>query len=511
MNSCRFGRFELRSSERRLLANGEPVNLGARAFDLLLALVQRRDRVVGAPELFELIWPGLVVEENNIRQQVAAIRRVLGPGSVATVAGRGYRFAVPIEGDDQGADAQPTSVPARRASIAVLPFRNLSDDPGQEYFADAVTQDIIARLAKHRWLTVMARNTVFGFKHVALDSRSIARQLGVQYVVEGSVRRAGSRMRITAELIDAESGSTCWSEHYDREVAEVFEVQDEITETVVARLEPEIGFLERRRVEHAPSADLQAWDCLHLGMSHFYRFTESDNAEALRLLERSRAMDPRFGDAHAWWAYASVLDMVYWRTEPQQSHLDAALTAVQQALTLDDQNALYYMVKGRVQLARKEYDSARGANEIAIALNPTLAAAYCALGDTLAYQRRYDEALERFRKAIALSPHDPQRWAFLSYGALALLFKGDHAQALSWAEQAREIPNCQYWTSAHRVVALAHLGDEVRAREAARDLQVRQPGFSVEFAARKLFYVKDPEQVNTYLRGLAAAGVPAAA
>lgn len=505
MDAFRFGPFELRPAERRLLAEGAPVNLGARAFDLLLALVQRRDRVVGCAELFELIWPGLVVDENNIRQQVAAVRRVLGAAAVATVPGRGYRFALALEGDRP---AQAAAAPLRRTAIAVLPFTNLSDDPGQEYFADGVTQDIIARLAKHRWLTVLARNTVFGYKHAQLGTRAVARQLGVTYVVEGSVRRAGTRIRITAELIDAENGSSCWSEHFDRDLAEVFDVQDEITETVVARLEPEIGFLERRRVLRGPRADLQAWDCFHLGLSHFFRFTAEDNREALRLLQRSREMDPGFGDPHAWWAYASVLDMVYWEVVPEPARLVDAQAAVQQALTLDDQNALYYVVKGRVQLARQEYDSARAANEMAIQLNPTLAAAHCSLGDTLAYQCRYDEALERFRKALALSPHDPQRWAFLSYGALALIFKGDYAQALAWADQAREIPNCQYWTCAHRAVALAYLGEQDRARAAGAELVLQQPGFSVAFAARKLFYIRDAAQLQLYLEGLGRAGLP---
>jgi adenylate cyclase len=509
MEPRRFGRFEVRPAERRLLVDGEQATVGARAFDLLLALLDRRDRVVSTVELVELIWPGVVVEENNLRQQVAALRRVLGAEAVVTVPGRGYRFGLAPEGpDSRNLDATHAISTAARLSIAVLPFTNLSGDASQEYFSDAVTQDIITGLSKHRWLTVLARNTVFSYKHVAVDVRDLARELGVGYVVAGSVQRAGARLRITAELIDADLGSACWSERYDRDLADVFEVRDEITVTIVGRLEPEIGSAERRKVVRRTPSRLEAWDCYHLGVAHFYRFTAADNREALLLLQRSREMDPLFGEAHAWWAYATVLSMVYWEAQPDPRTLNEALRATQQALTLDDQDALFYAIKGRVQLARREYESARKENEIAIELNPTLAVAHCGLGDTLAYQGHYLEAMARFNKALALSPRDPQRWAFLSYGALALIFKGDFALSLQWAEEALEIPNCQYWATAHRSVALAYLGRDAEAHDAVARLLVLQPRFSIDFAARKLFFIRETSQIELYLRGLTSAGVP---
>ena len=168
----------------------------------------------------------------------------------------------------------------------------------------------------------------------------------------------------------------------------------------------------------------------------------------------------------------------------------------------------FYVLKARVQLARCEYDSALAENEIAISLNPTFAAAHCGLGDSLAYEGRYDEALKRFEKAIDLSPNDPQRWAFLTYGALALIFRGDYETAIQWADKAREIPNCQYWTIAHKAVALAHLERCDDARRVTANLLADRPDFSVRFARRKLFYLKKPEQLQLYLDGLALAGVP---
>jgi tetratricopeptide (TPR) repeat protein len=161
-----------------------------------------------------------------------------------------------------------------------------------------------------------------------------------------------------------------------------------------------------------------------------------------------------------------------------------------------------------VQLARCEYDEAIAANESAIALNPTLAVAHCGLADSLTYEGRYDEALQRFERALQLSSNDPQRWAFLSYGALALIFKGDFEAAVRWADRARAIPNCQYWTTAHKAVALAHLGRLDEARRAAGNLLEQKPGFSLAFAKRKLFYLKRPEQLRIYLDGLDKAGVP---
>jgi len=458
---------------------------------------------------------------------------------IRTVHGHGYRFVAAIDepGDSGEADMNetaasrsatrgvtsssvtPSSGEAQsgpegssprdsRPVVAVLPFVNMSDHADQEYFSDAVTQDIITQLSRHRWLNVLARNTTFGYKRRLDDIKQIAGELGARYVVAGSVRRAGERIRVTVELVDAASGTQKWSDRYDREIEDVFAVQDEITAMIVARLEPEIGFAERQRVIRAPRADLEAWDSFHLGVAHFFRFTAQDNLEAQRLLNRSRELDPQFGEAHAWWAYAVVLGMVYWDTEPSPGLLDEALASTQRALEIDDQNAVFYALKARVQLARGEYDSARRENELAISLNPTFAAAHCGLADTLAYQGRYEEAIDRFERAIQMSPNDPQRWAFLTYGALALIFKRDFPAAITWADRAREIPNCQYWTMAHKAVALAYLDRTEEARQAMAEVMAACPGFSTPFARQKLFYLKSREQIDMYLAGLARAGAP---
>ena len=531
----RFAGCELDAGRRELRRDGELVTIQPKVLDLIAYLLKHRDRAVGKTEIQDAIWPGVVVTETSLTQAVRKARRVLGddasqPGIIRTVHGHGYRFVAAVEdgpgvaadarssGDGRPPGARPEALsrhvpsaerPDLRPTIAVLPFANMSGHPDQEYFSDAVSQDIITQLSRYRWLNVLARNTTFGYRHRSIDARQVARELGAQYVVTGSVRRAGDRIRVTVELVDALSGTQNWSERYDRQIEDVFEVQDEITSSVVARLEPEIGFAERQRVVRAARADLRAWDAFHLGVAHFFKFTAADNVEAQRLLQRSRELDPMFAEAHAWWAYATVLGMVYWDTEPSADALDEALAATRRALEIDDRNAVLYALKARVQLARGEYDSARRENELAISLNPTLAAAHCGLADTLAYEGRYDEAIHRFELAISMSPNDPQRWAFLTYGALALIFKRDFSAAIVWADRAREIPNCQYWTMAHKAVALAYLGRDAEARAAMQAVQQECPAFSIQFATQKLFYIKSREQLDMYVAGLEKAGARA--
>ncbi|MGI9524470.1 MAG: adenylate/guanylate cyclase domain-containing protein [Hyphomicrobiaceae bacterium] len=395
-----------------------------------------------------------------------------------------------------------------RPAVAILPFDNMSGDPEQQYFSDGLTEDIITALSKHRWLDVVARNTTFAYKGKSPNIQSLADELGVQYVVEGSVRKSGQRIRVTAQLIDTGSGNHIWAERYDRELEDIFDLQDEITEIVVGRLEPQIGTVVRQQVERKSRPTLRAWDCFHLGIARFYQFTAEGNREAQRLLNQSRTVDPEFSEAHAWWAYATILGMVYWDTEPDTAIMDEALAAVRKAISLDTQNALLYMLAGRVQLARREYQSAISENETAIRMNPTLAQAYCGLGDSLAYEGRYDEAIAQFEKAVAMSPNHPQLWAFLSYGALTLLFAGRSEDALMWAKRARNIPNCQYWATAHAVVALAALDSDEEQASMVRQLLAEQPDFTISFADKKLFYLKRSEQRQLYLDGLRKAGLP---
>jgi adenylate cyclase len=515
----RFENFELDMDRFELRQNGSAVPVEPQVLALLALLVSNKDRVVSKDELIEKVWNGRIISESAISSRVKKARQALGDDGksqrfIYTVQRKGFRFVGEVDVDNAEDANTPVSTTARTGTfaqpgIAILPFLNLSGDPTQEYFSDAITQDLITNLSKHRWLSVVARNSSFAYKGKNVDVKEIVRDLGVSYVVEGSVRRSGDRIRVTAQLIDTATGRQTWSDKYDRDLQDVFELQDEITSKIAARLEPEIGAAERQKVSRIAKQDLQAWECYHLGVFHFFKFTAEDNLEAQRLLQKSRDLDPAVGEAHAWWAYAVILGMVYWDTDPSQEMLDAALSAAQMALEIDDQNAVFYALKARVQLARCEYKSALAENKMAIKLNPSFAAAYCGLADSLAYEGRYDEAIERFEKAIELSPNDPQRWAFLTYGALAHIFKGDYETAIDWADQASEIPNCQFWTIAHKTVALAYLGEKQRTQVHVEKLLREQPKFSIAFARKKLFFLKDEKQLELYINGLTLAGIPA--
>jgi adenylate cyclase len=499
-------RFELRR-------DGELVALEPQAMRILIELINRRDRVVAKTQLLDSVWGDRFVSESALTSQVKAVRRAVGDSGrdqriVRTVHGRGYMFVAPIE-DDAALPAPEPVAERLNPVLAVLPFTNLAAEPGQDHVAEGLTHDIITALSKHRWLRVLTRATTAGYAGEP-DARARLRdELDVDYVVEGTVRLGAGRLRVTASLTETSEGVSRWAERYDRTIEDLFDVLDDITDVIVASVEPEVGYAERDRVRRRPRTDLRTWDLYHLGIAHCFRFTAADNLEAQRLLARCRELDPGFGEAHAWWAYATVLGMVYWDTEPDSEALDAALAATHRALETDDQNAVFHMLRGRVQLARREYASALVENHRAIELNPTFAAAYCGLGDSLCYEGRYDEAITQFARSVALGAHDPQRWAFLSYGALALLFAGRYDEAIEWADRAASLPNCQYWTTAHRVVALSRLGRRDEAVIGVRTLLEQCPEFTLQHASKKLFYLKRPEQLELYLAGLADAGVPA--
>ena len=506
-----LGRFELRRA-------GEVVALEPRAMRILIELIERRDQVVSKTDLLDSVWGDRFVSESALTTQIKALRRAVGDTGreqsvVKTVHGRGYMFVAPVQSSEDGAD-EPTSLGVasdvdRSPVIGVLPFQLLSAELSRAHVADGLTSDIVTALSKHRWLRVLARATTAGYGGQPDAVARLREELGVGYAVEGTVRLNNDRLRVTVSLTRTGDGSCVWSERFDRQIADVFDVLDEVTDIIVATIEPEIGLAERARIIRQPRADLQAWDLYHLGIAHFYRFTADDNLEAQRLLARASEIDPGFADAHAWWAYAVVLGMTYWDTDPDPETLRAALEATRQALAADDQSAVFHMLRGRVQLARRDYQAALIDNQLAIQLNPTFAAAFCGLGDSLCYEGRYDEAIVNFIRAVDLGSHDPQRWAFLSYGALALVFAERYAEAVEWAERAAAIPNCQYWAVAHRVVALAHLGRVEECTAAVGDLVGQCPVFTVAYARRKLFFLKRPEQLDVYTAGLQIAGVPA--
>jgi TolB-like protein len=510
----RFGDCELDRERCELSRDGELVAVEPRAMAVLLHLMDSRERVVSRAELLDTIWGDRFVSESALSSQIKAIRRAVGDTGdsqriVRTVHGQGYRFVADVQERDGAPTADLRQDAAQgRPVVGVLPFSDLSPASGHSHLARGLRYDVIAALSKHRWLRVLTSSATAGLAGSTDVTARLRSEFGVRYAVEGAIRVAGDRLRVFVQLTDTESGVCLWADRFDRGVQDVFEVLDEITETVAATVEPEVGYAERNRSSTLPRTDLETWDLFHLGLERFFRFTREGNREAQRMLARCRELDAAFPDAHAWWAYAVVLGMVYWDTEPADQLLDDALAATRTALRADGQNAVFHVLDGRVQLARREYDAALAANERALALNPTFAAAYCGVGDSLCYEGRYEESVARFNRAVQLGSHDPQLWAFYTYGALALLFAERYEEAVDWTLRASAITNCQYWTTAHRAVALARSGRADDAARAVADLLDECPGFSIAYARDKLFYLKRPEQRELYLTGLRAAGVP---
>ena len=489
-------------------------------FDLVVFLANNHDRTVTKEEVISAIWGDRIVSDAALSTLVKEARKVLGDDgttqhTIRTVHGRGFRFVAEIESVAPAKAVRPeeASEPVMsgngqaRPSVAVLPLSNLNSDPSEDYFADGITEDATIALAKNRWLNVIDRNSAFSFRNSSDGIRAIGQKLGATYLVTGSVRKAGTRARIAVQVVDAEAESSVWSERFDRDMVDIFDLQDEISDTIAARIESELGLSEQRKAERRPRKNLGAWDLYQLGVAQFYKFTSEANAKCQELLRQALEMDPELSSAHSRLAYAIVLSMVYFDADPDPVRLDEALAAAKRAIALDDQDANGYFIIGRVHLARCEYDLAIDALEHAVKLNPCLAVSYCGLGDSLAYEGRLDEAISQFETAIRLSPHDPFRWAFYSYRSLAHLFRGDFEEAVAWARRSAQIPNAQYWARAHLVSALGHLGDQSQIEAAVKDLLSTKPEFCQDFAREHLFYLKRLDQIETYVEGLRKAGV----
>ena len=470
-----------------------------------------------ASRLEALALPGGIVISSSVYDQIRTILSLgyedMGEQSVKNISAPVRSFAVQLDGTSVGTSATP--LPARivakhnKPTITVLPFENLSGDAEQEYFADGVTEDIMTALSKNRWLLVSARNSSFTYKGQAVDVRQIARDLSADFVLEGSVRRAGNRIRVTAQLIDAKDGNHIWAERYDRDLDDIFAVQDEITVTIAARIEPELGEVERARVQRKPTENLDAWDSYHLGLSLLYQYTKDGNTEAARLFRQAIAIDSDFAGAHAGLALTMCLSAVYFGASADEALMDEALAEAQVAVGLDDKDAMTYFILGRIHLIRREYDQSISDLRTAIDLNPCLATAYCGLGDSLSFSGRMAEAIPHFEEAMRLSPHDPRKWMFLVYGSLTLMQLQRYDEAANWAMKSIALPNATIWAHAQLVAVHSSAGDRGAAQVAADKLLRKEPEFSSKrFAQQFLFYHQDANQIGRYCQILRDAGLP---
>ena len=393
-----------------------------------------------------------------------------------------------------------------KPSLAVLPFINMSGDPEQEYFSDGVTEDIITALSRIRWFFIIARNSTFAYKGRAVDVRKVAKELGVRYVLEGSVRKAGSRVRVTAQLIDGDTGKHVWANRYDREFDDVFALQDELTETIVGALDPELGKAERERAKAKRPENLDAWDVYQRGLWHLYHYTKEDINKAQQLFRQATLLDPNLGVAFSGLAEAYYFSIVYGHSDAPEHDREEALVAARTAVELDGEDAVAHCTLGRVYYVRREHDLAIAELQTALELNPSLAWAHYGIGAALVFSGRSRDALSFLQTAIKLSPRDPNMGSFLVRMADAYLFMRNYDESIVWARKALRQSGFQWSRFSVLVSALGHLDRLEEAISALQELRTQRSDFSIEFV-QATHLIADADDMSHYLDGLRKASV----
>jgi adenylate cyclase len=400
----------------------------------------------------------------------------------------------------------PLELPSK-PSIAILAFKNMSNDAEQDFVAEGISEDIITELSKFRSLFVIARNSAFAFKGRATDVKEIGRKLGVRYVVEGSVRRAGQRIRITAQLIDAVEDNHLWAERYDRDMEDIFAVQDEVTQAIVTTIEPELMNTERQRARRKPTANLTAWEAYQRALWHIYRYRQEDTAMALELLNKATQLDPEFSSAFAGIAYSMYVHVIMGGSEDRKYDLRRGLEAGLKAVSLDDRDPFSHAGLGRLQIVRGEHQQAIASFDRALELNPSFALAHYGKGHSLWHCGHPEQSVICLDEAMRLSPRDPLMWTFLASKAIALFMLQRYDEALDCAHRSQRYPVTAIW--AH-MAELATLGTLERHDEAAkalpRALQI-QPDLDMTFIKQAL-PVTHAASAEHFYGGLIKAGVP---
>jgi len=445
---------------------------------------------------------------NQVKTKVEASFEDLGEKEVKNIPEplRVYRVATErLPSAATSPATKPLPLPDK-PSIAVLPFDNMSLDPDQGFFADGIAEDIITELSKFRSLFVIARNSSFSFKGQAINVKELSEKLGVRYIVEGSVRRVGKRVRVNAQLIDAIADAHLWAERYDRELNDIFAVQDEVTLAIVTAIEPALGSAERERAHRKPTKSLGAWESYQRGLWHAYCFTAVENAEAQSHFRRAIARDPDFAPGHAGLAYALFLSVMLGFGGGAESSVAEASEAAHRAIMLDPEDAFGQATLGRVHQMKGEHEAAISAYEKALTLSPNFASAHYGLGWTLIYSGRPEEGLLAVDNAIRLSPRDPMLWGFLTLKGLAFVAMDRHEEALKWIRKALQQSNAGVRTHMFEVIALAHLGRIEEAKEALQRVYTIKSDFDMDFV-RATAKMMHPSSAKRYIDGLRKAGL----
>jgi adenylate cyclase len=401
-----------RKDERGVFA---PLAMGSRSLDILGVLVERPGELVPRAEIISAVWPETTVEDSNLDVQIAALRRVLddtrAEGScIQTIRGRGYRFIASVtQVAADGATASRNASPALpdKPSLAVMPFQNMSGDPEQEYFADGMVEEIITALSRIRWLFVIARNSSFSYKGQAFDVKQVGRDLGVRYVLEGAVRKAGNSVRISAQLIDAATGVHLWADRFDGSLQDVFELQDKVAVSVAGVIEPTLEAAETRRLADRPTNDLTALDFYLRALPDLDAFTKESLLRALDLLGQAIKRDPHYGPAQVLAAHCHAgLEVNGWAEDPEaarRTSVDLARRALRSAP--DDPNVLA-LAAAMLGYFGEDIDVSLGLIDRCLTLNPSCARGWHWSALLRVFAGQPDVAIEHFRNYLRLSPRD---------------------------------------------------------------------------------------------------------
>ena len=500
-----FGPFRLDLKQRILSREGEPVRLGTRTLDILCALASANGELVTKDSLMAAVWPNQVIEDNALQVQVSALRKALEEGKdgqsyVITVPGRGYRFT------SQSSGATLAAARSLSRSIAVLPFLNMSSDPEQEYFADGMVEEIIAGLSRVKWLLVIARNSSFVYKGKAVDVKQVARELGVRYVVEGSVRKAGHRVRITVQLVEAETGIQLWVERYDRQLDDIFALQDEITLCVVGAIEPGLRKAEIERVKRKRPESLDAYDLVLRAMPFVHSHIAQEASAALPLLEKALQLEPDYPAVHASLALAYH---TRYRTHLREEDRAAAIHHARAASTDAVDDAMSLGISGFVT-ALDEHDQANAIKlfDRALALSSSEMFTLWCSSIALAFMGQTATAIERAQRALQLSPFD--QFNFLAYNALAIsyLHTQRYGEAYDAARRSVQL-NPQFFVSyLFLVAALVGLRRVEDAKLSAQRLLELNPTFTIKRYAVTANI--EPSVFEPFADAWRAAGLPEA-
>jgi TolB-like protein/Flp pilus assembly protein TadD len=517
-----FGDCALDLHRRELSRGAEVVAIGPQVFDLLVHLLRNHERVVTKDELLETVWRGRIVSESTLNSHINAARKAIGDSGeeqrmIRTLARKGFRFVGDVR-EAQAADdpvAEQAYEPANetlslpmKPSVAVLAFDNMSGDPEQQYFSDGITEDIITALSQVKWFFVIARNSSFAYKGRSVDVKQIARELGVRYVLEGSVRKAGERMRITGQLIQAETGAHIWADRFDGEASDVFDLQDKVVTSVVAAIEPSLRLAEIDRASRKPTEKLDAYDLYLRALPHFYTLTREGVDQAMVLLDRAIAIDPRFALAKALAARCYAWrNPQGWAAAPEEEKAVAVRLGREALQDGGDDPSVLWMVGFALWQLRVDLDRALELYDRALALNANCPQALALRGWALATAGRHDEATTSLLLALRLSPFDPEAFFTMSALGWTHLVAGRFDEGVKWTSRAlRERPAFGPALRFH-AACLVGLGRLDEARDTVARLLQLEPGLTAS-NLRQRAPIFDAKLMDAFVNALRKAGLP---